>query len=112
MNLISEEAIVVFMTAADAHEARLLAETLVEKRLAACVQLLPRIESVFRWEGKVERLAEFLLIAKTTGSLFEKLEKEVRQRHSYEIPEILALPASAVSGPYFEWLKLNVGRKS
>ena len=107
-----EEAIVVFITAGYAGEARTLAETLVEKRLAACVQMLPKIESVFRWQGKVERQGEFLLIAKTTGSQFEKLEREVRALHSYETPEIVALPVSAVSSPYLEWLKMNVGVES
>ncbi|MCA1607197.1 MAG: divalent-cation tolerance protein CutA [Acidobacteria bacterium] len=112
MNASFEEAIVVFMTAANVDEARLLAETLVEKRLAACVQMLPRIESVFRWRGKVVRQGEFLLLAKTTRSHFDKLEKEVRALHSYETPEIVALAASAVSSPYLEWLQLNTAVES
>ena len=103
------EAIVVFMTAADGEEAGRLAEMLVEKRLAACVQILPEMESVYRWQGKVERQREVLLIAKTTSSKFEELEKEVRARHSYETPEIVAFPLSAGSDPYLEWLKRSVG---
>lgn len=108
MNAALEEVIVVFMTAANREEAGRLAEMLVEKRLAACVQILPEIESVYRWQGKVERQREVLLIAKTTRSNFEELEKEVRARHSYETPEIVALPLSAGSGPYLEWLKTSV----
>lgn len=112
MNAIPQEAIVVFMTAADVEEAGRLAETLVEKRLAACVQILPGMESVYRWQGKVERQREVLLIAKTTQSMFEELEREVRARHSYQTPEIVAFPLTAGSIPYLEWLKANVGVKS
>ena len=112
MNAAPEEAIVVFMTAANREEAGLLAETLVEKRLAACVQILPEMESVYRWQGKVERQREVLLIAKTIRSKFEELEKEVRAHHSYETPEIVALPLTAGSSPYLAWLKTSVGVES
>jgi periplasmic divalent cation tolerance protein len=109
MTVTPEEAIVVFMTAPDVEEAGRIAETLVENRLAACVQILPEMESVYRWQGKVERQREVLLIAKTTQSKFEELEKEVRSRHSYETPEIVAFPLTAGSMPYLEWLKMSVG---
>jgi periplasmic divalent cation tolerance protein len=109
VNPASEEAIIVFMTAADGEEAGRLAEMLVEKRLAACVQILPEMESVYRWQGKVERQREVLLLAKTTRSTFEELEREVRARHSYETPEIVALPLTAGSSPYLQWLKGSVG---
>jgi periplasmic divalent cation tolerance protein len=102
------DTIAVFMTAADREEAMRLAEMLVEKRLAACVQILPEMESVYRWKGKVERQTEVLLIAKTTRAKFEILEKEVRELHSYETPEIVAFPLTAGSGPYLEWLMTSV----
>lgn len=102
------DAIAVFMTAANREEAERLAQMLVEKRLAACVQILPEMESVYRWQGKVERQSEVLLIAKTTAARFEELEKEARIVHSYETPEIVAFPLTAVSNPYLEWLKTNV----
>jgi periplasmic divalent cation tolerance protein len=102
------EAIMVFMTAANGEEAGRLAEMLVEKRLAACVQILPEMESVYRWQGKVERQREVLLIAKTTLSKFADLEKEVCARHGYETPEIVAFPLTAGSGPYLEWLNASV----
>ncbi|MDQ2937797.1 MAG: divalent-cation tolerance protein CutA [Acidobacteriota bacterium] len=98
------DAIVVFMTAASSEEAARLAELLVEAHLAACVQMLPQIESVYRWHGKVERQTEVLLIAKTTRSKFAELERRVRAAHSYEIPEIVALPVVAGSAPYLQWL--------
>jgi periplasmic divalent cation tolerance protein len=104
----STDAIAVFMTTANREEAARLAQMLVEKRLAACVQVLPEIESVYRWQGEVERQPEVLLIAKTTAARFEELEKEVIAIHSYETPEIVALPLAAVSKPYLDWLTANV----
>src|SRR6185436_12124756 len=97
-------AIVVFMTAANGEEASRLAEMLVGAHLAACVQILPEMESVYRWQGNIERQTEILLIAKTTRSKFDELEREVRALHSYETPEIIALPLIAGSHPYLEWL--------
>src|SRR4051794_25664692 len=94
----------VFMTAADGEEATRLADMLVGAQLAACVQLLPEMESVYRWQGKIERQAEVLLIAKTTIGKFDDLEREVRALHSYETPEIVAVPIVTGSAPYLEWL--------
>src|SRR5918999_2603731 len=98
------EAIVVFMTAASGEEAARLADMLVGAHLAACVQILPEIESVYRWEGKIERQAEVLLLAKTTRGKFNDLEREVRALHSYDTPEIVAVPVAIGSAPYLEWL--------
>lgn len=104
----ADEAIVVLMTAANGEEAARLADLLIGAHLAACVQILPEMESVYRWEGKIERQAETLLLAKTTQSKFEDLEREVRALHSYETPEIIALPIVAGSAPYLEWLRSGV----
>ena len=100
----SDDAIVVFMTAANGEEATRLAEMLVGAHLAACVQILPEMESVYRWQGKIERSSEVLLIAKTTREKFDDLEREVRALHSYDTPEIVAVPIVAGSAPYLEWL--------
>jgi periplasmic divalent cation tolerance protein len=99
-----EDAIVVFMTAANGEEATRLAELLIGAHLAACVQILPEMESVYRWEGKIERQSEILLLAKTTTAKFADLEREVRALHSYETPEIIAIPIVAGSSPYLAWL--------
>jgi periplasmic divalent cation tolerance protein len=96
--------IVVMMTAATGEEATRLADMLVGSQLAACVQILPKIESVYRWEGKIERQPEVLLVAKTTQLKFSELEREVRALHSYDAPEIVALPITAASRPYLAWL--------
>jgi periplasmic divalent cation tolerance protein len=100
----SEVAITVMMTAGSREEAVRLAEMLVGARLAACVQILPEIESVYRWQGEVRREPEVLLLAKTTRARFAALEREVRALHSYETPEIIALPIADASAPYLEWL--------
>jgi|SRR6185295_19324579 len=99
-----DDAIVVFITAASGEEASRLAEMLVGAHLAACVQILPEIESVYRWQGKIERQAEVLLLAKTTMGKFDELEREVRALHSYDTPEIVAVPVTVGSAPYLEWL--------
>ncbi|HZG51171.1 MAG TPA: divalent-cation tolerance protein CutA [Pyrinomonadaceae bacterium] len=100
----NEVAIVVLMTAGSREEAARLAEMLVGARLAACVQILPEIESVYRWKGEVRRDPEALLLAKTTQARFALLEREVRALHSYDTPEIVALPITDASAPYLEWL--------
>jgi len=98
------DAIVVFMTAANGEEATRLAEMLVGSHLAACVQILPEMESVYRWHGNIERQSEVLLLAKTTRAKFAELEREVRALHSYDTPEIIAVPVVDGSAPYLDWL--------
>ena len=103
------EPIAVFMTAANREEAARLADLLVGARLAACVQILPEIESVYRWQGRIERQSEVLLIAKTSRLRLAELEREVKALHSYEIPEIVAVEITAGFAPYLEWLALETG---
>ena len=100
-------AIVVLMTAGSQEEASRLAEMLVGARLAACVQIMPQMESIYRWKGEVHRAPEFLLLAKTTAACFDELEREVRSLHTYDTPEIIAVPVAHVSTPYLEWLTSN-----
>jgi periplasmic divalent cation tolerance protein len=105
-------AIVVLITTGSREEALRLAEMLVGSRLAACVQVLPEIESIYHWQGRIERAPEVLLLVKTTAARFTELEREVRALHSYETPEIVALPITAVSAPYLEWLTGAVQRQT
>jgi periplasmic divalent cation tolerance protein len=102
------EPIVVLLTAPNNEEAGRIAETLVSSRLAACVQILPEIRSIYRWKGEIARESEVLLLAKTTRTKFTELEQAVRSMHSYETPEIVALQVLAVSDDYLEWLKGEV----
>lgn len=103
-----EDAIIVFMTAANGEEATRLADLLIGAHLAACVQILPEMESVYRWQGKIERQSEILLLVKTTTGKFAELERQVRALHSYETPEIIAVPIVAGSTPYLEWLDASL----
>jgi periplasmic divalent cation tolerance protein len=102
------EAVMVLVAAANGEEARRLAEMLVGAHLAACVQVLPEMESIYRWQGNIERASEVLLIAKTVRAKFAQLESEVRSLHSYETPEIVALPIVEGSPAYLEWLAQNL----
>ncbi len=101
----SSEPLLVLMTAANAEEAERIASMLVETRLAACVQILPAIKSVYRWKGEIVREDEVLFLAKTTREKFDELDRAVRAIHSYETPEIIALPIVAISDAYLEWLR-------
>jgi len=103
-----DDPIVVFLTAPNGEEATRLADLLIGAHLAACVQILPEMESVYRWQGNIERQSEILLIVKTTAAKFADLEKEVRVLHSYETPEIVAIPLAAVSTPYLQWLTASL----
>ena len=92
------------MTASSAEEATRIAELLLNQKLAACVQILPDMQSIYVWKGEVQREKEVLLLVKTTRAKFAELEREVRAIHSYETPEIIALPIAAGSEPYLKWL--------
>ncbi len=102
------EALVVITTAETQPDAERLASLLVERELAACVQILPPITSVYRWQGKVEQAAEFLLLIKTTREAYPELETAIGENHSYQIPEIVALPVEAGSDGYLNWLKAAI----
>ena len=94
----------VFMTAEKKEEAENIARAMVEKRLVACAQVLGPIRSTYRWEDQIETSDEWLCIMKTQNDLFEKLEKAIRELHSYDVPEIVALPIVSGSGDYLKWL--------
>ena len=96
--------IIVYVTAGSAEEAERLAQTLVGEKLAACVNRIKSVRSVYRWQGQVEQSDEELLIIKTRKELFSALEKRVRALHSYSVPEIIALPIIAGSAGYLAWL--------
>jgi periplasmic divalent cation tolerance protein len=98
--------IVVFVTA-PAEEAVDLAKTLVDERLVACVNIVPGLRSIYWWQGKVEDEPEVLCIMKTRTTLFEALRDRVRELHSYEVEEIIALPILAGNLPYLDWIKEN-----
>jgi periplasmic divalent cation tolerance protein len=97
-------AVIVLVTAGSRAEAERLASALVSERLAACVNVLPRVVSIYRWRGAVERASEVLLVIKTRRALVARVDRCVRTLHSYEVPEVLALPVAAGSRRYLAWL--------
>jgi len=97
--------IVVFITASGEDEAVKIARSLVEARLAGCVNIIKNIRSVYRWEKTVEDEPEVLMIAKTQKNLFQELIKKVKELHSYTVPEIIALPIVEGSEDYLKWLR-------
>ncbi len=98
----------VLSTAPDIKKARKLAGLLVSKRLAACVQILPGLESHYRWRGKKETSKEVLLIIKTTALLYKKLESAILKNHPYEVPEIVCLPITKGSKQYLDWIEKEI----
>lgn len=97
--------IVVLVTTKNLREGRKIAGLLVEEKLAACVNLVPRVESVFLWKGKICRENEVLLVIKTRLSIFPRLERRVKKLHSYSVPEIIALPIEKGSKEYLAWIR-------
>ncbi len=98
-----DQALVVLVTASSADEARQIARGLLESRLAACVNVVP-VESLFRWEGAIQQEAEALMIIKTRADAFDRLAQAIKAAHSYDVPEIIALPIAAGSAEYLKWI--------
>jgi periplasmic divalent cation tolerance protein len=100
--------VVVLVTAPDVKSAKALASAALEVRLAACVNVIPKIQSFFWWEGKLQKADEAQMVFKTTLAKIEELEKLVVDKHSYDTPEFLVLPASGGNSQYLEWLNASV----
>ena len=99
-----EQALLVITNLADVASAQMLARALVEQRLAACVNILPAVQSIYRWNGAVEQAAEVTLLIKTTIARYAELEQAIRALHPYELPEVIAVPVSAGLPAYLEWI--------
>ena len=100
--------VIVMVTCASREEARKIAGRLLEKRLVACANILPKIESRFWWKGKLDSAAELLVMMKTVRSNFKKIEAEIKRLHSYEVPEIIAVPIVLGSRDYLDWISRTV----
>jgi periplasmic divalent cation tolerance protein len=101
--------IVVFSTCASEEEAEKLARLVVEQELAACASIVPNVRSYYRWQGAVETAAEYLLVIKSARRQFAALSAALERAHSYEVPEVLAVPVVAGSAPYLAWLDASIG---
>ncbi len=110
----SDEAgpVVVLLTGPDLETMGRLGETLVNERLAACVNLVPGLISVYRWQGAVEQAHEVLAIVKTTSDLVRALERKVGELHPYDVPEVIVLPVTGGSAKYLDWVTDSVGQLS
>ncbi|MGD0839982.1 MAG: divalent-cation tolerance protein CutA [Candidatus Acidiferrales bacterium] len=103
------DCVVVLVTCKSSAEARRVARAAVASRHAACANILPgKIESIYRWKGRVERARETLLLLKTTRRAWPKLRDTIRRAHSYDVPEIVALPIVGGLKQYLEWIGENV----
>lgn len=105
----STETVVVLTTCGNDEDADALARALVEQRLAACVNAIGGARSTYRWKGETQQDRETLLIIKTTAAQLAALEKAIRERSKYELPEFLALPVQAGGAEYLTWLRESVG---
>ena len=96
--------VVVFITASSYEEARKIGDALVSQKKAACVNIVPRVNSLFRWKGKIEEAEESLLVVKTRTKLFPEVVSTVKEIHSYDVPEIIALPIVEGNPDYLQWI--------
>ena len=102
------DALMVFCTCETQEQAGTIANNLVEARLAACVNILPPLQSIYRWKGAIERADEILLLIKTTEAAFPAVRDRIRELHSYETPEIVGIPISNADDDYLDWLRQQV----
>ena len=100
--------VLILTTTGNESEARKIAQELVGRRLAACVNIIPRIQSVYRWEGKVESAEEFLLLIKTARTRIEELQSAIRELHSYDLPELVVIAMEDGSEKYLNWIAESV----
>ncbi|MFA6357771.1 MAG: divalent-cation tolerance protein CutA [Candidatus Omnitrophota bacterium] len=100
--------VVIFVTAGNKKEAREIAQTLIRQKLAACVNILGKVESLFFWESKIDHAQEYLLVIKSKKDKLPKIIKLVEAIHSYEVPEIIALPIIAGSKAYLRWINASL----
>lgn len=103
---------VVFSTAASVAQAEPIARALVEERLAACVNIVGPVRSIYRWQGRIVRDREVMMIIKTRDTMLKRLERRVRELHPYEVPELLVLDVANGSAPYLDWLLAATGARS
>jgi periplasmic divalent cation tolerance protein len=96
--------IVVFSNCGSAEEAVRVARALVDERLAACVNIIPAVQSIYRWQGAIEEATEWTLLIKTRRALFDRLRSAILRAHSYELPEVIAMPVVDGHGDYLAWI--------
>ena len=103
------ELVVAFSTAGSPDEARRIATALVSEQLAACVNVIDNIHSIYRWQGAIESAAESMMLIKTRATLLPAIELRLRDLHSYDVPELVAIPIRLGAQPYLDWLLASTG---
>ncbi|MDS4027549.1 MAG: divalent-cation tolerance protein CutA [Candidatus Contendobacter sp.] len=101
--------LIILCTCPDQAIAERIAEAVVGERLAACVNIVPGLTSIYRWEGRIQHDAEWLLLIKTRQAVYSRLEARIRALHPYQVPEIIALPIQTGSAAYLDWIADNTG---
>jgi periplasmic divalent cation tolerance protein len=107
--ILSMSHLIILTTMPDRESAQRLAEGLIEHSIAACVNILPEMQSIYRWNGERQQGSEHQLIIKTCSDQYENVEKWIQNKHPYELPEILAIPIQYGLGEYLEWINENCG---
>lgn len=105
-----DQALLVLTNVPDLQCAQLVARTLVESRLAACVNVLPAVQSIYCWQGQIEEATEMTLLIKTTSQQYESLQRAIVKLHPYDVPEIIALPIVSGYEPYLQWIATETAK--
>ena len=105
-----DQALLVLTNVPNLECAQLIARTLVEARLAACVNLLPAVQSIYRWQGQIEEATEITLLIKTTSQQVDSLQTAIVKLHPYDVPEIIATPIVAGYAPYLQWIATETAK--
>ena len=107
-----EQALLVLTNVPDLDCAQIMARTLIESRLAACVNLMPTVQSIYRWQGQIEEATEITLIIKTTSQHYDGLQHAIVKLHPYDVPEIIATPIVAGYAPYLHWIATETAKEN
>jgi periplasmic divalent cation tolerance protein len=107
----NESIFIVYCTVANTETAKSIARTIVEKKLAACCNIIPAVNSIYCWKGEIEESEEVLMLIKTTQRKYEQLEKEIKMIHSYSVPEIIATRLETGSSAYIDWIIESVDKQ-
>ncbi len=107
-----DQALLVLTNVPDVECAQLVARTLIEARLAACVNLLPAVQSMYLWQGQIEEATEITLLIKTTSQHYDSVQQAIVKLHPYDVPEIIATPIVAGSAPYLQWIATETAKEN
>ena len=111
MPITKSEIIIVFVTVPGLREGSRISKAILTSRLAACVNVIPGVQSMYQWKGKIVREKEAMLVMKTTRIRYRKLEQKIKKLHPYEVPEVIAIPLICGSSQYIEWVTGEVANK-